>query len=313
MLPYPVTDYSSVYTAMCNFPEILSQLDQKYLAVFCYQGVYRIARHIQLLEPEKFRNLFFMLGSFHTTKISLACIGRYLEESGVDHLFIETESFGVNVVQEVLKGTHYARSIKGIFMLGETLERLLLESFFKENDYRMYELELTLISLLQDSFAEKDYSNSKSLSKEFISKCQKLTTDLEEFIEKRKKKSTSFHYWINVLILIQLLRDVVRADRSGDWILHVKSFGNFLPILYIFDRTNYIRWGSIYYQDILQLEKRKPELFAKFMEGKFVVKRSTASYTSVAGDQALEQTMNRSQKGNSGVIGCTKKKGFVSA
>ena len=46
VLPYPVTDFSTVYTAMCNFKDVLSQLDQSNFALFCDEGVYRIARHI---------------------------------------------------------------------------------------------------------------------------------------------------------------------------------------------------------------------------------------------------------------------------
>ena len=79
MFPHPVTEGATVYTVMCNFKDILNQLDQKYFPLFCDQGIYRIAKPIQLLRGEEFKDIVLMLGSFHTMKVLQACIGRYFE------------------------------------------------------------------------------------------------------------------------------------------------------------------------------------------------------------------------------------------
>ena len=42
--PAPVTEYNTVYTALTNFNDLLTQLDQKYLPVTCDEGVYRVAK-----------------------------------------------------------------------------------------------------------------------------------------------------------------------------------------------------------------------------------------------------------------------------
>lgn len=86
ILPYPVTEFSTVYTALCNFKDILLQLNQKCLPVFCDEGVYRIARHIKLLREKDFENINLMLGSFHMIKVVLACIGKYLRGSGAENI-----------------------------------------------------------------------------------------------------------------------------------------------------------------------------------------------------------------------------------
>ena len=39
ILSYPVTEYATVYTALCNFLDILNQLEQKELPVFCNEGI----------------------------------------------------------------------------------------------------------------------------------------------------------------------------------------------------------------------------------------------------------------------------------
>ena len=67
---------------MCNFQEILSQLNQKQIAIFCDEGVYHIACHIKFVEEEKFKDIILMLGNFHFTKVLLGCIGKYVRENG---------------------------------------------------------------------------------------------------------------------------------------------------------------------------------------------------------------------------------------
>lgn len=125
--------YSTVYTNLCNFNDVLAQLSQSSLPVFCDEGVYHIAKHIQMIRKEEFRNLVIMLGNFHLLKVLLACVGKYLRDSGVEDLFVETKAYGVCTINQVMNGTSYARSMKGFQMLGEALRRIQLEAFFLEN------------------------------------------------------------------------------------------------------------------------------------------------------------------------------------
>ena len=77
-------------------------------------------------------------------------------------------------------------------------------------------------------------------------------------------------------------------------------------------RTNYSRWCSVYFQDMLSLSKRAPEVFDAFKRGRFTVKRFDSSFTSVSTDQALEQSINKDSKSQGGIIGITKKKNPLS-
>ena len=46
LIPYPVTEHATFYTAMKNFIKVLQQLDQNALPIFCDEGVYRIDVYI---------------------------------------------------------------------------------------------------------------------------------------------------------------------------------------------------------------------------------------------------------------------------
>ena len=71
IIPAPVTDYATVYTALCNFKDLLGQFSQDYPAVFCDEKVYRIARHILFERKDEFQNLVLFLGNFHIIKVLL--------------------------------------------------------------------------------------------------------------------------------------------------------------------------------------------------------------------------------------------------
>lgn len=77
------------------------------------------------------------------------------------------------------------------------------------------------------------------------------------------------------------------------------------------DRINYTRWSALYLQDILDLDKTHPEVYREFKEGKFTVKQTDTPLTSIATDQGLETTGNRSKKNASGIIGSTRQTKFV--
>ena len=95
LIPYPVTEYTSVYTSLKNFQEIRRHLNQSHLLITCDEGVYRIAREIMLMRPEEFKDIILGMGSFHMEKILLGCLGKYLRGSGAENVWIESLVFEI--------------------------------------------------------------------------------------------------------------------------------------------------------------------------------------------------------------------------
>ena len=93
--------------------------------------------------------------------------------------------------------------------------------------------------------------------------------------------------------------------------MHLCTVNEILPYFAVFDCIDYLRWGSVYLEDMKMLPKIAPEVHKQFLEGQFVVKRTHGKFNSVAADQSLEQTINKSQKSSGGIIGSSRKKDFV--
>ena len=311
ILPHPVTQYNTVYTALKNFQNVLRQLTQNHLAITCDEGVYRIAREIILWRPGESKDLTLCLGSFHLLKIYLGCIGKYLRGSGAESIWIENEIFGPNTSQAVLGGSHYARSLEGMILLSEAMERLQWSAFFEKLGVEKYVEPLKLLKEMKQEVSVKNKLRSKELLNSFLGLSGELFQDFEEFKKERKAKSKTFFYWDRFIEMVQLAKDLVRADREGNWHLHLQSVEAILPYFAAFDSINYLRWCSLYLEDMKKLPETAPVVHDNFTAGCFVVKRSSIPFSAVAADMCLEQTINRSSKTSGGIIGNTKRKEFV--
>ena len=72
ILPYVATEMDTIFTTMLNFQDVLKQKNAMSGALWSDEGVYAIAKEIQLLKPDQFDNIFFGMGPFHMEKIVIA-------------------------------------------------------------------------------------------------------------------------------------------------------------------------------------------------------------------------------------------------
>ena len=88
----------------------------------------------------KHKNIFLGLGGFHTEKAVIACVRKFLEDVGVDSVFVTNKIFGPSVVStNVMNGSHYVRAKRGMTLLSEATSRLQLVQSFKIKDCSLYD------------------------------------------------------------------------------------------------------------------------------------------------------------------------------
>ena len=133
IIPHPATEYDTIFTCMRNFQDVLLQRDLEYGPLWCDEGVYRIAKELQLLNPSLFSNIFLGIGGFDMEKILISCCGSYLKECGVENVFVESDVFWPGVVQSVMSGSNYIRGRKGMMILAETLQQLQFQQYSQKH------------------------------------------------------------------------------------------------------------------------------------------------------------------------------------
>lgn len=309
ILPYPCTEYDTIFTLMINFQDVLSQRNQDYGPLWCDEGVYRIAKELQLLNPEKFSNIFLGLGGFHMEKVLIACCGAFLKETGMDKVLTENEIFGPGVVQTVLSGSNYIRGKRGMMLIAEALQQLQIEAFTAS-------LPLNLPSGINEALKEfknfVDCEDDHRTWRYFQDRCEPYLTSFKEFITQRRSSNKEFRFWDTFLNdIAPVLMDLNRSHREGNWKLHLSAVRRSLPLFFAFNRTNYRRWAPLYFEDCLSLESKFPKIHDCFVDGDFVVHQTKRRGSGIPMDQALEKQYNKPAKSSSGIIGFSRQKAAV--
>ena len=61
---------------------------------------------------EKNEEFNFRLGELHIVFAMLKCIGKYIEEGGLDRLFVEAGLYGESTLSQILNGKHMKRAME---------------------------------------------------------------------------------------------------------------------------------------------------------------------------------------------------------
>ena len=76
----------------------------------------------------------------------LHCIGKFIKINGFFDTLIETGTFGVKTAEEVVGGTHYVRSFRGM--------SILLEALLKRNGKKLMEIFSKTLTLISNDIKE---------------------------------------------------------------------------------------------------------------------------------------------------------------
>jgi hypothetical protein len=120
-------------------------------------------------------------------------------------------------------------------------------------------------------------------------------------------------FWMNYIDMVDLLLGLIRADREGDWYLHLACIREMIPWCFAMDKTNYSRYLPVHYAQMMELNSVSPDLHQHFLNGKFSVQlKSRNPFGKIAIDQTLEETINRDTQTSGGTRGFSTKQGAVS-
>ena len=118
-------------------------------------------------------------------------------------------------------------------------------------------------------------------------------------------QSRTSKLWIEVLIKpVLLMMAYIRAEREGDWILHLTTFRKMLPYYFAAGHVNYARYGLYY---LRSMEKLPPQVQSLFLKGQHITRHIRGIWNGIWSDQFIESTFMRYGHSVGGVIGITLK------
>ena len=87
----------------------------------------------------------------------------------------------------------------------------------------------------------------------------------------RHEKGHLVAFWMAYVEMVGILLGLLRADREGDWPLHLSCIRSMIPWCFALDKTNYARYLPVYYAQMSRLQETSPVLHDHFINGGFSV------------------------------------------
>ena len=150
---------------------------------------------------------------------------------------------------------------------------------------------------------EGKMSLDEALATDVISQLQSATDDWSTSMAQYRTAKL----WIMYMRLISILRSLIRSARIGNWKLYLQSLHEMLPFLAASGHNNYAKSLMLYLHKMEKLKETNPDVYAHFMDGLFVVRRSDNDWGGIFSDLYIEQVLMGSIKS---VGGLTRGRGF---
>ena len=246
------------------------------------------------------------MGGFHIALNYLSLLGKKYANSGLEDLLIESGVYAAGTTSVLMLGKSYNRGIRAHKLSMEALFRLLWQAFLQWLENRSAEVttqdKQNLIAKIQE--CQRCFKENESIRKSceaVVNDMDALTSLLTVFKSEGKAKSKLFSFWEEYIDMVMILLQFIKAERTGNWNLHLSSTAAMIPHFFAMDRTNYARWMPIYLADMHKLEVRHPKVFKEFSAGNHSVSRSQQPFAEVWTDMALEQSINLDSKSKGGL------------
>ena len=292
----PATDISTIYHMLDRAVRIKTQLNVQSIVCVYDQAIYAKAYQIKCKNPVKFKDVFLMMGTFHIIMTFLAVIAARFKDAGLKDIVIQSMLVAEGSVDTMFSGSRaYKRAARVYKILYEAFSRILCEKFEQSNQ----EVAAAVSAVLETHEESIDFNEVIS-SAEFLN----YSNELINFKDKLAEESNLAKYWISFLDMCETLLNLLFATRSGNWYLYLATLRQTLPWLFAYDRTNYSRYLTAHFQDLMNLEEDFPDIHEEFTNGNFSVQLSkTNPFGRMEADKVIETTINKDTKTPGGTTG----------
>ena len=288
----PAHQLDTLNTVIQRCKYTAESLGQKYVVLTVDEALFCKLMDLKWTIPEYQEYLIVRLGGLHTAMNFMKAIGQHMQSTGLLDVWIESGLLGKKTAEHALCGKNYEKSIRAHKITSQAMWQILLPQFMEYLQQNNAELKHEIESADSE---EEDNELIKTLSN------QKFSEALAKF-KQDDDHGPTFKLWYEYLEMVKVLLMFTRAQREGNWDLHICAFKQMLPYFHIYDHTNYAKWGIIY---IAEMNRLPDEVLEEFRKGNFVVKISKSKYNQVDPDQSQEW-LNGTGKRGGGIVGITK-------
>lgn len=240
------------------------------------------------------KSVILRLGGFNLEMSFVGGIGHLMEGSGITEL-LETV-YAPNAVTHMTSGKAIARAVRAYFLIDTALTSIILSHMYGiplqdkiENETGTNDInpanyinidntdnnaedlldELHEADAMLDELLKGDISVEKVCDNVLI---DQIKSRIDNFRESHKSFRTS-QLWFQYMDMIDILRRFIKAERTGNWELHLQTVKDMLPYFAALGHNLYVKSSRVYLQQMDNL-KTHPEVLAFLQSGHHVIRRS---------------------------------------
>ena len=124
---------------------------------------------------------------------------------------------------------------------------------------------------------------------------------LQTHAESAKMSSRTSALWVQYMNMVDILRKFIRAERTGNWALHLQAMQDLLPYLAASGHNMYTKFARVYLQQITDLKPEHHDVQQRFDDGFHAIRRSDRQWTGHSSDLIIEKVMMRSLNSSGGL------------
>lgn len=291
----PPSSHDAVFTVLKFAADEIQKTEQTICFVTFDQPLYSKARAITGSSNACNRdlsNVVVRLGGFHLLMSFMGAIGNIMMGSGLKEVW--SVIYAPNVAEKMTSGHNYSRALRGHLIVHLAVVVIILRECDISEEEKEYIIELLKI------FGEKPLLPEDIQHNSILSGIQ---SKLEHHLSIIQSKGPTSALWIQYFYLVNLVKQFIKAERSGDWELHLKTIQSMIPFFHAAGHTQYAKSCHLYLQDMYGLEQLMPtkeyESFTK--RGFFTIRRSEKYWSGLWTDLTIEQTLMRMMKSRGGL------------
>ena len=212
------------------------------------QPLYWKATEIIIDAPQSshLKGIVLMLGCFHTLMNLLGVIGSLMEGTGLKNILV----YGENVVSHMMTGKAVQRALRGHLLVDKCLHSQLITEVAKDNpEIRTL---LDQAEELYSSLLSGEMTHADAAASEVLIELETVTGTKKLELAQTSKTS---QLWLNYQAMVEMARMLIKADRTGSWLMHLLAVSDCLSVFAAAGHFNYLRSAHYYLQQMSDLEE----------------------------------------------------------
>lgn len=226
-------------------------------------------------------NIVARLGGFHLLMSFLAAIGFIMDGSGLKEAWCKV--YAENSTEHMMSGRNFSRAVRAHLLTQRALVKILITSI------DVSDLDIEKITRIYS-----DASGAGIL--DIFENSEEINHIIKKFIDHLNNIQENFgktaKLWLQYIHMVFLVEQFIRAERTGDFNLHMVTTTDMLPYFHASEHFNYAKSVQLYCQYMQELHRKmNADEYKKFTsEGYFTICRTDKPFAGIWSDMTIEHT-----------------------